>query len=247
MNETDHRPDLADLVHDGARQYLRHLSVDSVIFSFHEDKLKVLLLRMKDLPLYALPGGYVHKEESLEDAAHRILAERTGLGEVFLEQCGAFGDRDRTGNDRAEGLYSALGEDLPPGNWLRERFVSIAYYALVNFNLARPQPGFFDTECVWCPIGELPDLVFDHREIVRKARETLRMHLDHKLVGSNLLPETFTMNELQRLYEAILGRPLLRANFQRKMLGLEILDRLDKKFGGGAHKAPYLYKFKPTA
>jgi 8-oxo-dGTP diphosphatase len=244
MNDTDHRPDLADLVHDGAREYLRHLSVDSVIFSFHEDKLKVLLLRMKDQPLYALPGGYVGREEGLDDAARRILAERTGLGEVFLAQCGAFGNRDRT--EQGPDLYSTLGEDLPSGNWLRERFVSIAYYALVNYTLARPQPGFFDTECAWYPVSELPELVFDHREIIRKARETLRMHLDHQLVGSNLLPETFTMNELQRLYEAILHRPLLRANFQRKMLGLAILERLDKKFGGGAHKAPYLYRFKPT-
>lgn len=244
MRDTDHQHDLSFLVQEGVSEYLRHLSVDSVIFSFHEGKLKVLLLRMKDLPQYALPGGYVRKEEGVDEAAHRILAERTGLGEVYLEQCGTFGDKDRTGDDRAAGLFKALGAELPPGNWLRERFVSVGYYALVNHDLARPQSGFFATECIWCPIGELPPLVFDHALIIRKAQDTLRLLLDHKLVGSNLLPETFTMNELQHLYEAILGKTLLRANFQRKMLGLDILERLDKKFGGGAHKAPYLYRFK---
>ncbi|WP_133994249.1 NUDIX hydrolase [Dinghuibacter silviterrae] len=243
MKETDHES-LTRLVAEGAGEYLRHLSVDSVIFSFHEGKLKVLLLRMKDLPQYALPGGYVRNDEGVDEAAHRILAERTGLGEVFLEQCGTFGDRDRTGEDRGEGLFRSLGADLPPGNWLRERFVSVSYYALVNHDLAHPQPGFFATECSWHSVTHLPDMIFDHARIIRKAQETLKQHLDYKLLGSNLLPETFTMNELQRLYEAVLGRTLLRANFQRKMLGLGILERLDKKFGGGAHKAPYLYRFK---
>ena len=244
MRETTQPQNLSYLVREGDREYLPHLSVDSVIFSFHEEKLKVLLLRMKDLPVYALPGGFVRRAEGLDEAARRILAERTGLGEVYLEQCGTFGDRDRTGDDRAADLFKSLGTELPAGNWLRERFVSVGYYALVNHDLARPTPGFFETECSWCPVGSLPDLVFDHTQIIRKAQDTLRMHLDHKLLGSNLLSPTFTMNELQHLYEAILGRSLLRANFQRKMLGLDILERLDKRFGGGAHKAPYLYRFR---
>jgi 8-oxo-dGTP diphosphatase len=244
MSDTLHHQDLDTLVREGFTEYLPHISVDSVIFCFHDDRLKVLLLRMKDQPLYALPGGYVGRDESVDEAAHRILEERTGLRDVYLEQCGTFGDRDRTGSDRGRTLFESLGVDVPEDSWMLDRFISVAYYALVNHAVAKPQPGFFETECRWSPIGELPELVFDHRQIIRKAQDSLRIALDHKLVGSNLLPETFTMNELQRLCEAILGRPLLRANFQRKMLSLDILERLDKRFGGGAHKAPYLYRFQ---
>jgi 8-oxo-dGTP diphosphatase len=246
MNDTQYQQDLPTLVREGYRDYLRHLSVDSVIFSFHEAQLKVLLLRMKDMPLYALPGGYVRKDEGVDEAAHRILEERTGLEEVYLEQCGTFGDSGRTGDDRGAGLFKALGAELPPDSWIRERFISVGYYALVNHDQARPQSGFFEGECRWFPVGDLPTLIFDHIRIIRKAQDTLKSLLDHKTVGFSLLPPTFTMNELQRLYEAILGRTLLRANFQRKMLGLDVLERLDKKFGGGAHKAPYLYRFRNT-
>jgi 8-oxo-dGTP diphosphatase len=244
MSEQQRREDLRTLLREGQSEYLPHISVDSVIFSFHDDRLKVLLLRMKDQPRYALPGGYVRREESLDEAAHRILEERTGLSDVYLEQFGTFGENFRTGRDRGKALLEALGADAEDGSWILQRFISVAYYALVNYAVARPRAGFFDSEYRWAPVGELPELIFDHAQIIRKAQETLRVMLDHKLVGSNLLPETFTMNELQHLCEAILGRPLLRANFQRKMLSLDILERLEKRFGGGAHKAPYLYRFQ---
>ena len=143
-------------------------------------------------------------------------------------------------------LFSSLGVDLRPDSWILQRFISVGYYALVNFAAARPAPGHLDAECSWCPVDHLPAMIFDHREITHKALETLRLLLDVKVPQSNLLPDTFTMNELQRLYESILGRPLLRSNFQRKMLNLGILERLDKRFGGGAHKAPYLYRFKSS-
>jgi 8-oxo-dGTP diphosphatase len=244
--KTLHQHELPDLVSTGHQDYLRHISVDSVILSFHEGVLKVLLLRMSDQLLFSLPGGYVGKEEGLEEAALRILEERTGLREVYLEQCGTFGDNHRTGADRGAAVFASIGVDIPPGSWILERFISVGYYALVSHAQAKPTPGLFDAEYKWWPANDLPELIFDHAQIVRKAQETLRLLLDHKLVGSNLLPATFTMNELQQLYESILGKPLLRANFQRKMLGLDILERLEKKFGGGAHKAPYLYRFRPA-
>ena len=236
--------EMAALIERGPAEYLPHISVDSVIFSFHEGLLKVLLLRMQDQHLYCLPGGYVRKEEDLDGAAQRILRERTGLETVYLEQCGTFGDHRRTELKKGQDLFSSIGVELPEDSWVLQRFISVGYYALVNYTATRPSPGHFDAECKWCPIGELPEMIFDHREITLKALEALRFLLDVKVSRSYLLSETFTMNELQQLYESILGKPQLRSNFQRRMLSLNILERLDKKFSGGAHKAPYLYRFK---
>jgi 8-oxo-dGTP diphosphatase len=239
--------ELTNLIEQGTLTYLPHISVDSTIFCFHEGLLKVLLLRMKEQTIYSLPGGYVGREEDLDSAAQRILLERTGLEAVYLEQCGTFGDHRRTGGKTSEAIFGSLGVDLPADCWIMQRFISVGYYALVNYAAARPAPGHFDAECIWCPVDKLPEMIFDHREIAGKALETLRLLLDVKVPRSNLLPGTFTMNELQQLYESILGKPLLRSNFQRKMLNMDILERLDKKFGGGAHKAPYLYRFKTAS
>lgn len=239
--------ELNTLIEQGTREYLPHISVDSAIFSFHDGLLKVLLLRMKDLTLYSLPGGYVGREEDLDGAAQRILNERTGLESVYLEQCGTFGDHRRTGGKQSQDIFSSIGVTAPPDCWILQRFISVGYYALVNHAAARPTPGHFDAECLWYPVDQLPEMIFDHHQITRKALETLRLLTDVKVPRSSLLPETFTMNELQQLYESILGKTLLRSNFQRKMLNMDILERLDKKFGGGAHKAPYLYRFKALA
>jgi hypothetical protein len=100
------------------------------------------------------------------------------------------------------------------------------------------------TSCAWFDVAHLPLLAFDHVEIVHTALDTLRRNIDSNLLAPHLLPGMFTMNELQALYETILGTPLRRNNFQRKMLGLDLLERTEKRFSGGAHKAPYLYRLK---
>ncbi len=105
-------------------------------------------------------------------------------------------------------------------------------------------PGEFSDAAEWVDIAAMPHLFLDHNKIVNKALEALRLSLDEKLVAFNLLGETFTMSEIQMVYETILGKKLVRTNFQRKMLSLDILDRIEKKFTGGAHKAPYLYRLK---
>jgi hypothetical protein len=135
--------------------------------------------------------------------------------------------------------------DFSPDNdhWLLKRFVSIGYYALVDFTKAIPTPDSISDSCDWFSLDSLPTLMQDHRQIVDKALQVLQANLDHKLIGFNLLPENFTMGDLQCLYETILNKKLIRAAFQRKMLSLGILERVAKKWTGGAHKAPYLYRF----
>lgn len=228
---------------DEQQKFLPSVSVDCVIFGFHDRQLKVLLVRFKNTELWALPGGYIYLEEDMDRAANRILEERTAVRDVFLEQFYAFGQCNRVEKSVQQEVVGAIGKNISPDHWITRRFVSVGYYALVDYTQVTPTPDGTSDICNWCSFEEMPSLVFDHTLIVQKALDTLRLRLNNNLIGSNLLPETFTMQELQSLYETIIGKKLLRANFQRKMLSLGILERVDKKFSGKAHKAPYLYRF----
>lgn len=222
---------------------LPSVSIDCVIFGFHDNQLKILLLRYKNTDFFALPGGFINQDENLEDAAARVLEERTGLQNIYLEQYYVFGDKNRRFDATHHELMNGSGITLKPGHFLLNRFISIGYYALIDFSKAIPTPDAFSASCEWYDLETIPALIFDHDFILQKALHTLRTNLDEKLIGLNLLPETFTMNEFQNLYETILGEKIARSNFQRKVLGMDILKRLDKKITGGAHKAPYLYCF----
>lgn len=224
-------------------KFIPHLSVDCVIFGFHGEQLKVLLPKVKNLDLWSLPGGYVMKDEDIEAAAQRILEERTGVTDIYLEQFYIFGKANRSTGETLKQVLLANNFAIDEKSWVFKRFVSVGYYALVDFSKVNTKIGIYDEACEWHDIHQLPNLAFDHAEITLKALETLRFMLDDKLIGLNLLPDTFTMKELQMLYETILDKPLRRDNFQRKILSMGILERVEKKFTGAAHKAPYLYKF----
>jgi 8-oxo-dGTP diphosphatase len=234
---SDQIPELnPDFLKKGHEIYLRHLSVDGVIFGFHENELKVLLLKWKNNGPWCLPGGFVKKDESLSQAVTRMVRERTGLDNIFLQQFQAFGDPQR------EKKKLAINADLK-GSWLMDRFVTVGYFALVEYSKVKPEPDLLSEDCRWWDIHSIPALVYDHNEILEKALEVLRLSLNDHPIGHKLLPEKFTMPELQKLYETILDKPIDRRNFQKKILGLDILVRLNERKTGGAHKAPYLYRF----
>ncbi len=222
---------------------LPSVSIDCVTLGFHNNQLKILLLKYKNTEYYALPGGFINMDEDLENAAQRILEERTGLRNIYLEQFHVFGNKNRRNDETHKQIMAGCGIEMKSTHFLLNRFISIGYYALIDFSKAEPSPDELSDSCEWYDLNKVPMLMFDHNEIFQKALETLRMMLDDKLIGFNLLPETFTMNELQNLYETILGEKLVRSNFQRKMLGLGILERIEKKMTGAANKAPYVYKF----
>lgn len=232
--------------------FINQLSIDCVILGYKEKELRVLIPKIKLLKdLWALPGGFIRQDESIDEAAQRILEERTGLKDIFLEQFRVFGQTERVNKEVFEELSPLnieLMENLPFNendiNWLKGRFVSIGYYALVDINKVNPQKGNFDDSIDWYNIKDLPKMIMDHNGIVTYALETLQQNLDHKLIGFNLLPETFTMKEVQELYEAIYDKPFARNNFQKKILDLNVLERLEKKFTGAANKAPFLYMFR---
>jgi 8-oxo-dGTP diphosphatase len=223
--------------------FIPQLAVDAVIFGFHDKQLKVLLMQYKKTSYITLPGGFVKQTENLNNAAMRVASERTGLTNIFLEQFYVFGDTSRFDPNPFAKILKANGISPESNHWLLKRFISVGYFALVDFTLVTPNPDKLFDSCAWYELNNLPPLIQDHALIIQKALESLRERLDDKLIGFNLLPENFTMADLQSLYETILGTKLLRPAFQRKMLAMGILERIAKKYSGGAHKAPYLYRF----
>jgi len=223
--------------------FMHGLAIDVVIFGFHDQQLKVLLMRYNKTGVVALPGGFIHKKENLNDAATRIVSERTGLKDIYLEQFYVFGDYGRSDPQPMKDILTANNIKHDDNHWLLQRFISIGYYALVDFTKVVPNPDTIFDSCDWYDLAGIPKLMQDHNAIIQKALESLRADLDNKLIAFNLMQEEFTLGDLQILYETILDKKLLRPAFQRKMLGLSILERVAKKWTGAAHKAPYLYRF----
>jgi 8-oxo-dGTP diphosphatase len=233
------------------QNYINQLSIDCVIFGYQDKQLKVLVPKLDfNGDFWALPGGFIQQDEDIDIAAERILQERTGIKDIYLEQFRVFGKADRSNIKVLNQLIELNSDKLidiqgkADYDWVTKRFVSIGYYALVDMNKVVLQKNSLDQSINWYTINELPNMIIDHNAIVIEALCNLRSHLDKKLSAFNLLPDTFTMKEVQELYEAIFDKPLVRTNFQKKILALNVLERLEKKFTGAANKAPFLYRFK---
>ena len=232
--------------------YIAQLSIDCVIFGYKNKELKVLISKLSYADnLWSLPGGYILQTEGIDGAASRILKERTGLDNIYLEQFRAFGGQDRIiGSEFRDLVRTGLRNfdsnrfDDEAIDWVTSRFVCIGYYALVDLNKVEPRIGEFEEFLKWVSIAELPNMTHDHNTIVAAAHKALRQNLDEKLIGFNLLPEEFTMREVKELYEAVYDKEFPMNNFQKKILGLNVLERLGKKFTGAQNRAPYLYRFK---
>lgn len=201
------------------------VTVDLVIFALRDGELQVLLVQRGVPPFqgrWALPGGFVMRNESLEDAARRELVEETGVRDVYLEQLYTFGDPDRD----------------PRG-----RVITVAYYALMTGAAGTPVAGTDAGAARWVPARKHPPLAFDHQRILDYALERLAMKLEYTTVGFQLLPKKFTLTQLQRVYEAVLGRPLDKRNFRRKMAVLDILKPLEEWVQEGPSRPAQLFKF----
>jgi 8-oxo-dGTP diphosphatase len=222
----------------GHLYFIPQLSIDCVIFGFHQNQLKVLLLQWKSTLKWSLPGGFIYQDENIGDAAVRILSSRTGLRNIYLQQFQTFGQTDR--DQQSHGLKSLRSNKK---SWLKARFITIGYWAIVDFSEVKPTCDEFSVDCKWWDINKVPKLMLDHNLILSEALESLRRSLNDYPVGRNLLSEKFTMPELQSVYETILGKTLDRRNFQKKILSLDILQKLNERKTAVAHKAPFLYKF----
>jgi ADP-ribose pyrophosphatase YjhB (NUDIX family) len=234
-----------DFILTGYRRYLPHVSIDCAIFGYHDQQLKALLIKPSFLDGWCLPGGYIKRGETLTQAAGRILAERTALGNVFLQQFYTFGDpgRAKVKSFDKKRFEEVFGVALAKDNWLLDHTISIGYYAIVEYSQVVPQKDAFTESWQWCDIEALPQLLFDHTEMTASALKMLQLQIYHQPIGYNLLPPKFTMPEIQVLYETILGKKLDRRNFPKRLISLGIIKRLNEQRNIGPHRAPYLYKF----
>ncbi len=224
-------------------QFMPHVSIDCVVFGFRGADLKVLLLKWKGVDTWTLPGGFIGRRQSVDDAAHQVLQARTGLRRVHLRQFHAFGDLGRKELSGRK-VFSRNRPDVPRRDlWLFQRVISIGYYALVDIRNVRPTTDAWTDSSAWYPAASHPPLAYDHDRIVEGAWDALRAAIEVPGAGASLLPERFTMPELQCLHEAILGRRLDRRNFQKRMLERGGIERLEERRTGGPHRAPYLYRF----
>ncbi|MEM1071945.1 MAG: NUDIX domain-containing protein [Planctomycetota bacterium] len=205
------------------------LTVDCVVFGVDEDDLKVMLIQRGVNPFkgkWAIPGGFVRVDESLESAARRELEEETGIRDVFLEQLCTFGDVERDP---------------------RERVVSVAYFALTNLIGHNVDARSDASNAAWFALGDLPELPFDHAAILDAAIERLRGKLRYQPIGFELLPDRFTLTQLQRVYEIVLDRDIDKRNFRKKILAMEILKDTGEVEKDVAHRAARLYGFDMRA
>ncbi len=201
------------------------LAVNNVILSFHEKELKVLLIKRLDEPfanMWELPGSYMLESETLEDTAIRVLEEKVGITSAFLNQLG---------------MYSAIKRDP------RGRVVAACFIVLVKYDKAENPDG---QHTAWFNHNELPDMAFDHNRVIKDAFEELKNKFRFQPIGFEMLPEDFTLTQLQRLYESVLQQPLDKRNFRKKILNLELLKQTGKQGNEMEKRAATLYKFDKT-
>jgi ADP-ribose pyrophosphatase YjhB (NUDIX family) len=201
------------------------LTVDCVVFGLDVSDLKVLLIQRKLEPFqhaWALPGGFVRVDETLDEAAQRELREEAGVTDVYLEQLYTFGDLDRDP---------------------RERIVTVAYYALAKLGDHRIRAATDAMGVGWFALDDLPKLAFDHVAIVTRAHERLRGKVRYAPIGFELLPPRFSLTQLQRLYEIVLGQQLDKRNFRKKILAMDLLVPTEEVEQGVRHRAARLYRF----
>src|SRR5712691_1585561 len=205
------------------------LTLDFFMMSLRQRDLQLLLIKRRSWPyegMWAIPGGFVNMDESLETAAKRELQEETNVQDVYLEQLYTFGD---------------------PGRDPRTRVITVVYFALLDSERLQVKAGDDAANVGWFSVYHLPELAFDHARILQYALDRLRGKLQYTQIAFNLLPEQFTLRELQRVYEIILHRKLDKRNFRKKILSTGILEDTGAKKMEGTHRPARLYRFNPAA
>ncbi len=241
--------EVQDFLLNGHLHYVPNVSIDCAIFGYHEQQLKILLIKHKLLNGWCLPGGYIKRTETLVKAANRIVKERTGIGNLFMQQFKTFGDpnRARINEFDEEKWFKATGVRMNKTNWLVDQTISIGFYSITDFENTIPKPDMMSDDCKWFDINRVPRLEFDHKEMTKEALHTMRIELYHFPIGYNLLPEKFTLSEIHTLYETLSGKKLDISNFPKKLLTLGLIKKLNEKRFIGPHRSPHLYKFDKAA
>ncbi|WP_085536752.1 NUDIX hydrolase [Massilibacteroides vaginae] len=201
-----------------------YVAVDCIILGFNKNELNVLLYKRKFEPLkgqWSLMGGFVKSGESINEAASRVLTECTGIDDLFMEQVGAYGEVTRD---------------------LGERVISVAYYSLINMDKFSSEV-LEEYNAAWVKISDLPNLIFDHAKMITDTLSILKRKAATRPVGFNLLPEKFTLPQLQSLYEAIYQTALDKRNFRKKLNSMDILEKLEEKDKKSSKRGAFFYTF----
>ncbi|MBV7533270.1 NUDIX domain-containing protein [Chitinophaga sp. sic0106] len=205
----------------------RHLvAVDCIIFGFDEGKLKLLVIKRKVAPMageWSLVGGFVQPEESTDDAAARVLKLTTGLDDIYMDQLHCYGDVNRDSGARV---------------------ISVTYYALIRIK-DHDKPLAQEHGAHWLELENMPELIFDHKKMIEDALVKLRDNAQFHPIGFELLPQKFTLSQLRSLYEEIYGRTLDKRNFRKKILSLDVMEKLEEKDKTSSKKGAHLYRFDP--
>jgi 8-oxo-dGTP diphosphatase len=202
------------------------VAVDVLIFSIISEKLNILLVKRAAWPCkgqWAIPGGFIKMDESLEEAAMRKLKEETGVKDVYLEQLYSFGDPKRDP---------------------RTRVIAVSYYALISARKIKPIPAGEIEDTKFFPVSSLPSLAFDHKEIIKFGIERLKNKISYSNIVFGLLPSKFRFSTLQKIYEILLGHELDKRNFRKKIMSFGLLKATGEKEIDGAHRPAMLYQFK---
>jgi 8-oxo-dGTP diphosphatase len=231
---------------DLAHKFLTNVSVDCVIFGFDFERLNVVLVeREYDDPVtgeiiirdYTLAGYHIFEDEDLDNAAYRILKDRTGLEDIYLEQFATFGKTDRIAKEKDKLWLKFIQKGFA------DRVLTVGYFALIDSTKVKLYS--YDSKINWFPVDEAltMDLAFDHREVLQKALETLRNKVRTEPIAFELLPERFTLTQLQNLYQAITGNIIDKRNFRKKKLQMPFIVPLTEKQDGVAHRPARLFHF----
>ena len=226
------------------KPYIPNLSVDCVVFGFDHERLNVMLTKRELLdPItkdvlftdYTVPGHHVLEGEAIDTAASRVLKDKTGLDNIFLEQFYTFGSLDRM-SSKNDQMWTKLKYPM-----IADHVVSVGYYSLVDSFEVKPDDKHTDTQ--WFPVDDLPLLGFDHKEMIARALEFLQRKLRREPIGFELLPEKFTISQMQKLYECVFGLKFDRRNFRKKVSQMKYVIPLDEKQKGVAHKPAQVFIF----
>jgi len=234
--------DIKEILKEGNNTFLPNLSIDLVVIGYKEDVLKCLLLKIGEK--WLLPGGYIRLDQSVDEAAQSILKQRTGLENSYLKFLAVFGDKNRQFQKEMKAFFEKTDLEWREDYWFANRFVSLAYYSLVDIDKTHPSVGHFDEAFEWFDFDELPDIWMDHKSIVTAARERLKEVISHEQVTYNLLPEEFTMPELYKLHKVILEENIERSRFQKKIIATGMFERLPELEKHKPGRNPYQYRIK---
>lgn len=226
--------------------YYHNISVDTVIIGYHDRTLKILLEKPQfSEQEWMLPGGYIRRDQTAEEAAEKTVQDRTRLKGLTLQQYMVYSSPGRTwGNKNGiRQFLESAGIEVDDDFWMFDKFLSIGFFALTEYSKVEPSGDLYAEECKWFSLDELPPLIFNHRQMIEDALHRLRHHIVFHPIGYSLLPDKFTLPEILSLYETILGKTLDGRNFTKKLTKLGIIVKTNETRNIGAHRSPFLYVF----